>query len=107
MSQSGRDLACIGYVALAVKVCTEEGANDVNTAKDLSAAVAWLRRRADVLPRRIGVVAWGTGAEQALLLAANSSLQGCVLCGGSVVADHTIITRLKSTAILCIVGGNK
>jgi len=80
MKQNARDLASLGYVALAVElpraktVLTGASVEDAKifrgeqTLAGLSAAVRWLQRRPDVLPERIGVLGWAGGGEQALAL---------------------------------------
>ena len=69
---SAREISSIGYVVLLV-----EGQQ-----ADLTAAVRWLKKQDDVLPRQIGVVGWGSGGQAALTLAMSTSLQACVTCDG-------------------------
>jgi dienelactone hydrolase len=81
--------------------------SDEQTLARLSAAVRWLRRRADALPDRMGIVGWSWGGEQALALAASTPLQACVICDGDVTDDPGIIAGLRGTAVLGIFGGNE
>jgi carboxymethylenebutenolidase len=113
MRQSARDLAGIGYVVLAVDVRKKAGdplserARE-RTLAELSAAVRWLRRRSDVLPERVGVVGWSWGGEQALALAATTSLQACVVCDSPAAIDAATRAGLRSTPVLGIFGqGNE
>jgi len=114
MKQNARDLASLGYVALAVElpraktVLTGASVEDAKifrgeqTLAGLSAAVRWLQRRPDVLPERIGVLGWAGGGEQALALAAATSVQACVLCDCQVPGDLAPLTGLRGTRLLGI-----
>jgi dienelactone hydrolase len=81
--------------------------SDELTLARLSAAVRWLRRRADILPNRMGVVGWSWGGEQALALAASTPFQACVICDGDVTDDPPIIAGLRGTAVLGVFAGNE
>ncbi len=119
MRQNTRDLSSIGYVVLALDLRPNqlqssaktpsqvEVLSDELTLVRLSAAVRWLRRRADVLPDRMGVVGWSWGGEQALALAASMPLQACVICDGDVTDDPPIIAGLRGMAVLGIFAGNE
>jgi dienelactone hydrolase len=117
MKESARELCGIGYVVLALDLEVSRqhslgkpqgpGAalGDERALAQMSAAVRWLRRRADVLPDRIGVVGWSWGAGQALALAASTPVQACVLCDGPVASDPALIAGLHRTAILGLFAG--
>jgi dienelactone hydrolase len=106
VKQSARDLSDVGYVTLALELPRDRAqAGDEPTLARLGAAVRWLRRRPDVLPERVGVVGWGTGAGQALALAANSPLQACVVCDGAVSADRAALAGLGRTQVLGLFAG--
>jgi dienelactone hydrolase len=79
MRENTRDLSGIGYVVLALDLRPSqsqpsapqkrgESLTDEPTLARLSAAVRWLRRRADLFPDRIGVVGWSSGGGQPLEL---------------------------------------
>jgi carboxymethylenebutenolidase len=117
MRENARDLAGIGYVVLAVDLPRGEsppparGASaalaDERTLAELSAAVRWLRRRADVLPERLGVVGWSRGGEQALALAAATPLQACVACDAVVSDDLGLLAGLRATPVLLVLAGKE
>jgi dienelactone hydrolase len=109
MKQNVQEIAGLGFVALAVQVRPQPRTFDADQARErtlaeLSAAVRWLRRCPGVQGDRLGVVGWSWGAEQALVLAANMRLQGCVICDGAVSPDAAAIAALRSTPILGIFG---
>jgi dienelactone hydrolase len=109
LKESTRDLASVGYVALAV--APRHGASgpsdpaDEQTLAELWAAVRWLRRRPDVLPERIGVVGWSRGGGQALALASATPLQACVVCDAPVPDGPVLLTGLRGTALLGLFAG--
>ena len=105
MKQNAREIASIGYVTLALDL-RRNVKSDERTLADLSAAVRWLRRRADVFPDRIGVVGWGWGGQQALSLAGSMSLQACVVCDSRVTAVPSIFAGLRRSPVLAIFAGN-
>jgi len=64
--------------------------------RDLQAAVAYLRSRPDVDPKRIAVIGWCMGGGYALKLAlAEPALAGAVINYGSLVTDDAKIAGLK------------
>lgn len=83
---NAREISSIGYVVLAVE-----------PVKDLMSALAWLRKRDDVLPGQLGVVGWGRGGEEALRLAATEALQACVTCDGLLANEQ--IAALKTPVL--------
>jgi dienelactone hydrolase len=104
MQRNARDLAEIGYVVLVLDL---PGDPNERMLVELSAAVRWLRRRADVWPGSVGVVGWSKGAAQALALAAATPLQACVLCDGSLPNDPSIIAGLRGTPVLILAAGKR
>jgi carboxymethylenebutenolidase len=109
VKESVRELAEVGYVALAVDLprdgASPAEAGDETVLARLSAAVRWLRRRPDVLPERVGVVGWGRGAGQALALAASTPVQACVVCDGPVSAEPPTSAGLGRTPVLGLFAG--
>ncbi len=98
-----------GYVALAVDLYRGKVTADPDTAhqlmrglpedravRDLKAAVAYLRSRADVDANRIGSVGWCMGGGYSLALAlAEPTLSGAVIYYGRLVTDEKAIAGLK------------
>jgi len=98
-----------GYVALAPDLYRGQTASDPDTAhqlmrglpedramRDLKGAVAYLRSRADVDGKRIGVVGWCMGGGYSLSLAlAEPTLSGAVIYYGRLVTDDTAIQKLE------------
>jgi dienelactone hydrolase len=109
LKESTRDLAGVGYVALAVAPRHRESRPpdlaDEQALTELWAAVRWLRRRPDVLPERVGVVGWSRGAGQALALAAAAPVQACVVCDAPVPDDPAFLAGLRGTALLGLFAG--
>jgi carboxymethylenebutenolidase len=111
MKASARDLAGIGYVVLVPdlgqcdRAAKAKASVEERTLTELSAAVRWLRRRADVLPGRVGVVGWGAGAGQALALASATPLQACVCCCGPLPDDMALLAPLRATPLLVLIAG--
>jgi dienelactone hydrolase len=103
MRENAHDLSGIGYVVLAVATnrATASGEFERSLAQ-FSAAVRWLRRRADVLPAQVGVVGWSRGADMALELSAAVPLQACVICDGSLHADRALLGGLRGTPVLVV-----
>jgi carboxymethylenebutenolidase len=116
METNARNMAGIGYGVLVIDVhrrrqaANREAAprafTDEATLSELSAAVRWLRGRADVLPNRVGVVGWGWSGGQVLALAAATSVQGCVCCGSPIPEDPSLILGLRGTRLLCLFAGD-
>jgi carboxymethylenebutenolidase len=114
---TARELAGIGYVVLAVELDdstlrdpsqTPATANRMVRERqlaNLSAAVRWLRRRKDVLPKQMGALGWSAGGRWALSLAATEGLEACVVCDGLGSADPAILAGLRHTAVLGISSG--
>lgn len=102
--------AAKGYVALAVdlyrgKVATDQalahelsrGLPEDRAINDLKAGVDLLAARADVDPKRIGVVGWCMGGGFSLQLAiADPRIEACVINYGRLVTDAATIDRIKA-----------
>jgi carboxymethylenebutenolidase len=98
-----------GYVALAPDLYRGKVATDPDTAhqlmrglpedraiRDLKAAVAYLRSRSDVDPKKIGAIGWCMGGGYSLQLAlAEPSLAGAVIYYGRLVTDDATIRSLS------------
>lgn len=97
-----------GYVAIAVDLYRGKVATDPDTAhqlmrglpedramRDLKAAVAYLRSRPDVDPKRIGAVGWCMGGGYSLQLGlADPTLAGAVIYYGHLVTEDATIRSL-------------
>lgn len=108
MNTNAHELASIGYVALAVqvrRVAAEGTHTDEAALAELSGAVRWLRRQANVVPGRLGVVGWGWSGGQALALASALPLQACVTCDAPLPVDPELFPGLRDTPLLAIFGG--
>jgi carboxymethylenebutenolidase len=104
---NAREISSIGYVVLAVdlrhRITAKPNADQEEIVQaELSAAVRWLRRRADVFPERVGVVGWSWGGGKALSLASATPVQACVICDGPVSINPALIAGLRDTAVLGI-----
>ncbi len=98
-----------GYVALAVDLYRGKVTSDPDVAhqlmrglpedralRDLKAAVAYLRARPDVEPKRIGAVGWCMGGGYSLHLAlAEPALAGAVIYYGHLVTEDATIGSLR------------
>jgi len=98
-----------GYVALAPDLYRGKLATDHDTAhqlmrglpedralRDLKGAVAFLRSRPDVGPKRVGSVGWCMGGGYSLSLAlADPTLSGAVIYYGRLVTDDVAIRSLR------------
>lgn len=105
-----RHLASIGYEVLTLNVHNRRGTAgrapvDEATLAELSAAVRWLRGRADVLPNRLGAVGWGWSGSQVLALASAMPLQACVLCDAPLPSEPSRVVGLRETPLLVLFGG--
>jgi dienelactone hydrolase len=114
MEVNARHLAGIGYEVLTVNVHERRrasnaaaGFTDEATLAQLSAAVRWLRGRSEVLPNRLGVVAWNWSGGQALALASATSLQACVVCDAPLPSEHGLIVGLRGTPMLVVCAKGK
>ncbi len=111
MKLNARHFAGIGYEALMVNVqlCRRAAKptpfTDEAALAELSAAVRWLRGRADVLPNRLGVVGWGWSGGQALALASATSVQACVVCDATLPTERGVIVGLRETPVLAVFAG--
>jgi dienelactone hydrolase len=117
--QSARELASIGFAVLLVEIEGEKTGVAAETATaqqgavrlerelaQLSSAVRWLRRRDDLFPDKIGVLAWGKSAHLALNLAAAQNLQAAALIDVELplVLDGPLSIGLRQTAVLIVRG---
>lgn len=107
--QKTEALARQGYVAIAPDLYRGKVATDPDTAhqlmrglpedramRDLKSAVAFLRGRSDVDPKRVGVIGWCMGGGYSLSLAlAQPDLAGAVIYYGRLVTDDAAIKSLK------------
>lgn len=118
IEENARRFAKQGYAALAVdlyrgKVAAEPGlAHELmrglpedRAAKDLTAAVSYLRSRKDVDGKRIGSVGWCMGGGYSLTLAMKQAdLNGSVICYGRLAEDRDALSKIGAP-ILGIFGG--
>ena len=109
MKKKADYFASQGYVALAVDLYRGKVATDADTAhqlmrgmpedralRDLKAAVAYLRTRPDVDPKRIGSVGWCFGGGWSFNLAiAEPTLAGAVIYYGHLASDDATIQKLQ------------
>lgn len=112
------DFARRGYAALAVDLyrgkstASAEEAHELmrglpegRAARDLKAAAAYLRSRADVQREKIGAIGWCMGGGYALMAAMNvKGLAGAVVCYGRLVSEPAEIKSIGAP-ILGIFGG--
>src|SRR5207302_773949 len=96
------EMAGIGYVVFVVDL---EQRTPQAVPDHLAAALRWLKNRAEVAPERIGLVGFGSGAEQALRLAATVPVQACVACDGVLRVDRALIAGLRTTPLLIVSAG--
>jgi dienelactone hydrolase len=109
MKLNARNLASVGYEVVMLNVQQRRrasAATDEATLAELSAAVRWLRGRAEVLPNRCGVVGWGWSGTQAMALASAVSLQACVVCDPLLPIDAGTIIGLRETPLLAVFAGD-
>jgi carboxymethylenebutenolidase len=102
-----------GYVTLAVDLYRGQTAADADTAhqlarglpqdrgvRDLVSAVAYLKTRKDVDPRRIGAVGWCMGGGFALQLAiAEPTLHAVAINYGSLATDRAALGRIHAAVL--------
>lgn len=96
------DLAGVGYVVLAVDLKKQESERALT---QTSAALRWLKRRGDLTRDQLGVVGWGWGGEQALAVAAEARLQGCVVVDPTSLGDRRLLPGLRGTQVLALFAG--
>ena len=110
--------AAHGYVALAVDLYHGQVATDPETAhelsrglpqdqgvRDLTSALAWLAKRKDVDPSRIGAVGWCMGGGYAMQLAiAAPTLKAVAINYGALATDPAALARIHA-AVLGNFGG--
>ena len=115
---NARRFAEKGYVALAVDLYRGKVADNPDLAhelmrgvpedraeRDLKAAVAYLRSRQDVDPRRIGAIGWCMGGCYSLALALKQSdLTAAVVCYGRLATDKAALGNIGAS-IYGIFGG--
>jgi carboxymethylenebutenolidase len=117
IKNNARMFAESGYVALAIDLYrgrVAENADEAHelmrglpedrAARDLAAAVRFLKTRADVLPAKIGSIGWCMGGGYSLEAALrNPGLAACVVCYGRLVTDTATVAGL-SVPVLGIFG---
>ena len=113
IKQQAENYAAQGYVALAVDLYRGKVAGDPGTAhqlmrglpqdrgvRDLVTAVADLKTRKDVDPKRIGAVGWCMGGGYAVQLAiAEPSLRAVAVNYGSLPTDKAALERIKASLL--------
>ncbi|HTV81295.1 MAG TPA: dienelactone hydrolase family protein [Acidobacteriaceae bacterium] len=118
VKDQAQDFARQGYVTLAVDLYSGQVTNNPNTAyqlmsglsqersiENLTGAVAFLSRRRDVDPHRIGAVGWCMGGGYAAQLAiADPNLRAVVINYGELPTDRTSLERIHA-AVLGNFGG--
>jgi carboxymethylenebutenolidase len=118
VKQNARRFAERGYVALALdlyrgKVAVDRdlahelsrGVPEDRAARDLLAAVAYVRSLKEVNAKRVGAIGWCMGGGYSLTLALRQSdLSAAVICYGRLATDRTALQRIEA-AILGIFGG--
>jgi dienelactone hydrolase len=113
--QAARELADIGFVALAIDYDPEHTAEasalvQTVTAGQLGdrvdAAIAWVRGQPFVDGQRIGGVGWAGGAAWALRLAHEGKLQAAVLSGGLICSQPDELLQVSATPLL-VIGGRR
>ena len=117
--QSARRIADRGYAVLAIDLYRghvaasadeahelSRGVPDDRSARDLVAAVAYLRAQSGVDAKRVGTIGWcmggGYSLEAALLV---PDLKACVVCYGRLAADDSTLAPL-SAEVLGIFGAD-
>ena len=105
---NARDLAKKGYIALAVDLYRGKSTDSAETAhelyrglpedraaRDLSAAVTYLRTRSDVDKKHVGSLGWCMGGGFSLVTALHTpDLAACVICYGRLVTDSSAIASI-------------
>jgi carboxymethylenebutenolidase len=108
VKQNAKNLASRGYVTLAVdlyrgKVAADpelahelmRGLPEDRAARDLVAAAAYLKGRAEVDPKKIGSIGWCMGGGYSLAAALNiPDLAACVICYGRLVTDSSLVAKI-------------
>jgi carboxymethylenebutenolidase len=104
--------AAKGYAALAVDLYRGQVAEDPDTAhqlsralptdradRDLRAAFAYLARRRDVDPKRIGVIGWCMGGGYALDLAEEAPVAATVVYYGRLPSEPATVAKLRAPVL--------
>ena len=118
VKEQAQEFARQGYVTLAVDLYRGQVTTDPQTAyalmtglpqdrgvSDLTSAVAFLSRRKDVDPQRIGAIGWCMGGGYAALLAvADPDLRAVVINYGELPTDRASLERIHA-AVLGNFGG--
>jgi carboxymethylenebutenolidase len=113
IKQEAAGYAAKGYVALAVdlyrgKVATtpdlahelSRGLPQDQGVRDLTSALAWLEKRKDVKPSRIGAVGWCMGGGYALQLAiAAPALKAVAINYGSLATDKAALAKIHASVL--------
>ena len=107
--ETAKKIASDGYVTLAVdlyrgKVADSSdaahelmrGLPEDRAARDLVAAVEFLRSRPDVNPKKIGSIGWCMGGGYSLTAALSvPDLAACIICYGRLVTDSSSIEKIR------------
>jgi dienelactone hydrolase len=110
MQTNARHLASIGYAVLVVRLEWQPKHDDIfrladrQPQEELSAAMRWLRGRADVVPNRLGVIGFGHTGRQALLFASSRAVQACVVSDAPLAYEPDQIRGLRGTPVLAVYG---
>ena len=113
IKQEAAGFADKGYVALAVDLyhgqvaTTPELAHELSRGlpqdqgvRDLTSALAWLKTRRDVDPKRIGAVGWCMGGGFAIQLAvAAPTLKAVAVNYGALPTDKSALARIHATVL--------
>ncbi len=102
MKRHVADLAGVGYVVLAIDLKKQDSERALT---QTSAALRWLKRREDLTRDQLGVVGWGWGGSQALAVAAEARLQGCVVVDPTSLGDRRLLPGLHGTQVLVLFAG--
>jgi dienelactone hydrolase len=111
MQTNARHLASIGYAVLAVslqprRLETARAESNEPVLAELSAAVRWVRGRAEVTPNRLGAVGWGWTGSHVLAIAGAMAMQACVVCDAPLPTEPELVLGLRGTAVLLVYGAS-
>jgi carboxymethylenebutenolidase len=113
IKEQAQHFAAEGYVALAVDLYRGKVATDSDMAhelmrglpqdcgvRDLTSAVAWLEKRPDVDPHRMGAIGWCMGGGYSAQLAiADPSLKAVVINYGSLPTDKAALEKIQAPVL--------
>lgn len=106
---NARNFADSGYIAMAIDLYRGKSTASADTAheimrglpedraaRDLQAAMEYLRSRKNVIPEKTGVIGWCMGGGYALVAAMNTpGIAGTVICYGRLVTDSASIAKIN------------